>query len=103
MEAGRLDAVTLSGIRAYGRIGTLAHERESRQLVTIDLTADIDLRLKPDAVGRLLSADAWTTRALAQSARSHRLDDVVAVRSSNVSPAIFSMRSSTTAASRVLA
>lgn len=39
-----MDAVTLSGIRAYGRIGTLAHERESRQLVTIDLTADIDLR-----------------------------------------------------------
>lgn len=38
-----MDAVTLSGIRAYGRIGTLASERERRQLVTIDLTADIDL------------------------------------------------------------
>ncbi|HET6276936.1 MAG TPA: dihydroneopterin aldolase [Candidatus Cybelea sp.] len=39
-----MDAVTLGGIRAYGRIGTLARERERRQLVTIDLAADIDLR-----------------------------------------------------------
>lgn len=38
-----MDAVTLRGIRAYGRIGTLPRERERRQLITIDCTAEIDL------------------------------------------------------------
>jgi dihydroneopterin aldolase len=43
MEAARLDAITLRGIRAYGRIGTLPHERERRQLVEIEVCAEIDL------------------------------------------------------------
>lgn len=38
-----MDTITLRGIRAYGRIGTLPHERERRQLVEIDLGAEIDL------------------------------------------------------------
>jgi|HubBroStandDraft_4_1064222.scaffolds.fasta_scaffold00001_300 dihydroneopterin aldolase len=43
MEARRLDAITLRGVRAYGRIGALLQERERRQLLRIDLTAEIDL------------------------------------------------------------
>lgn len=38
-----MDTITLRGIRAYGRIGTLPHERERRQLVEIDFGAEIDL------------------------------------------------------------
>ncbi len=38
-----MDAVNLRGIRAYGRIGTLPQERQRRQLVEIDVTAEIDL------------------------------------------------------------
>ncbi|MGA8574886.1 MAG: dihydroneopterin aldolase [Candidatus Cybelea sp.] len=38
-----MDAITLRGVRAYGRIGAHSHERERRQLVRIDLTAEIDL------------------------------------------------------------
>ncbi len=35
--------MTLRGIRAYGRIGTLPQERARRQLVEIDVTVEIDL------------------------------------------------------------
>ncbi|HEX3670652.1 MAG TPA: dihydroneopterin aldolase [Candidatus Cybelea sp.] len=38
-----MDTITLRGIRAYGRIGTAPHERERRQLVEIDVGAEIDL------------------------------------------------------------
>lgn len=39
-----MDAVTLRGVRAYGRHGWDPRERERRQLIEIDVTAEIDLR-----------------------------------------------------------
>jgi FolB domain-containing protein len=39
-----MDAIRLRGIRAYGRHGADAGERERRQLFEIDVTAELDLR-----------------------------------------------------------
>ncbi|MGC2407306.1 MAG: dihydroneopterin aldolase [Candidatus Cybelea sp.] len=39
-----MDRISLRGVRAYGRHGYEAAERERRQLFEIDVTADIDLR-----------------------------------------------------------
>ena len=39
-----MDRITLRGVRAYGRHGTEAHERQHRQLFIVDVTAEIDLR-----------------------------------------------------------
>jgi dihydroneopterin aldolase len=44
LEAGVVDRISLSGIRAYGRHGYAAAERERRQPLEIDVTAEIDLR-----------------------------------------------------------
>jgi 7,8-dihydroneopterin aldolase/epimerase/oxygenase len=39
-----MDAITLRGVRAYGRHGSDTGERERRQLIEIDVIAEIDLR-----------------------------------------------------------
>lgn len=39
-----MDAITLRRIRAYGRVGADPGERERRQPIEIDVTAEIDLR-----------------------------------------------------------
>ena len=39
-----MDAITLHGVRAYGRHGSNIGERDRRQLIEIDVTAEIDLR-----------------------------------------------------------
>ncbi|MBV9718430.1 MAG: dihydroneopterin aldolase [Candidatus Eremiobacteraeota bacterium] len=39
-----MDAISLRGVRAYGRHGANPGERDRRQLIEIDLTAQIDLR-----------------------------------------------------------
>ena len=39
-----MDAITLRGIRAYGRHGSDPDERERRQLIEIDATVEMDLR-----------------------------------------------------------
>ncbi|MBV8530674.1 MAG: dihydroneopterin aldolase [Candidatus Eremiobacteraeota bacterium] len=39
-----MDRITLRGVRAYGRHGYAAAERERRQVFAIDLSAEIDLR-----------------------------------------------------------
>lgn len=39
-----MDAIELIGVRAYGRHGVLRAERERRQLIEIDVAAEIDLR-----------------------------------------------------------
>lgn len=38
-----MDAITLRGIRAYGRHGANPGERDARQLIEIDVTAELDL------------------------------------------------------------
>lgn len=39
-----MDAIALHGVRAYGRHGSNIGERDRRQLIEIDVTAEIDLR-----------------------------------------------------------
>ncbi|HEY6449756.1 MAG TPA: dihydroneopterin aldolase [Candidatus Cybelea sp.] len=39
-----MDAITLHGVRAYGRHGSNIGERDRRQLIEIDVTAELDLR-----------------------------------------------------------
>lgn len=38
-----MDAITLQGIRAYGRHGANPGERDARQLIAVDATAELDL------------------------------------------------------------
>lgn len=38
-----MDAITLRGVRAYGRHGANPGERDVRQLIEIDVTAELDL------------------------------------------------------------
>jgi 7,8-dihydroneopterin aldolase/epimerase/oxygenase len=44
LEAGIVDRIVLRGVRAYGRHGYEAEERQRRQPFEIDLMAEIDLR-----------------------------------------------------------
>lgn len=39
-----MDVIRLQRIRAYGRLGTEPEERERRQRIEVDVTAEIDLR-----------------------------------------------------------
>ena len=39
-----MDEISLRGVRAYGRHGVTSEEREHRQLIEIDLTAELDLQ-----------------------------------------------------------
>lgn len=43
MEAGALDEISLRGLRAFGRHGYDEGERQHRQPIEIDVTAEIDL------------------------------------------------------------
>ena len=38
-----MDAIRLRGVRAYGRHGANPGERDARQLIEVDLTAELDL------------------------------------------------------------
>jgi dihydroneopterin aldolase len=61
-----MDAIALHGVHAYGRHGANPGEREHRQLIEIDLTAELDLNAaqRSDDLAQTLDYDALHDRIL---------------------------------------
>ncbi len=89
LEADRMDRIRLDGIRAYGKHGADAAEREHAQPFDVAISAELDLR---DA-----SASDDLRRTMDYAALHARIVRIVAsrrIRCSSVSPPICSQRSS---------
>ena len=61
-----MDEISLRGVRAYGRHGANPGERERRQLIEIDLTAELDLQAAQtgDVLSQTLDYDALHARVV---------------------------------------
>ncbi len=87
-----MDAIRLSGVRAYGRHGADPGERERRRLIDIEVAAQIDLRAAQGSDDlamtmdyaslheRLVRVVATTSYALLERLASDLLDEVFADR-----------------------
>lgn len=61
-----MDEIALQGVRAYGRHGANPGERDQRQLIEIDLTAELDLQAaqRSDDLAQTLDYDALHARVI---------------------------------------
>ncbi|MBV9334107.1 MAG: dihydroneopterin aldolase [Candidatus Eremiobacteraeota bacterium] len=59
-----MDEIALHGVRAYGRHGANPGEREQRQLIEVDLTAELDLQAaqRSDELAETMDYDALHDR-----------------------------------------
>lgn len=77
------DAITLTGLRAWGRHGVLAHEREAGQEFSADLRLEVDLRAaaRGDALGRTVNYAEVTASAVEEiEGEPHQLIETLAER-----------------------
>lgn len=61
-----MDEISLRGVRAYGRHGANPGERDRRQLIEIDLTAELDLQAAQhgDDLSQTVNYDALHARII---------------------------------------